>query len=215
MLFGGDGNDFFFGGAGADSHDGGADLDTVSYLASTSGVTLNLQTGGTGGDAAGDTYTNIERIFGTSFDDSIHGSNDDDILLGNGGADYLDGGFGNDTLIGGAGIDSFGYSVENGQADVINGFFVANEVIFILDTFGGESGPADFDSLIAIASDAGANTIFDFGGGNTLTLVGVNIADLSASNFNFDGIPPAAASLNDPDLFAAEMADVFDMDALI
>ena len=88
-------------------------------------------------------------------------------------------------------------------------------MIFILDTFGGESGPADFDSLIAIASDAGANTIFDFGGGNTLTLVGVNIADLSASNFNSDGITPAASSLTHSDLSAAEMVDVFDMDALI
>ena len=88
-------------------------------------------------------------------------------------------------------------------------------MIFILDTFGGESGPADFDSLIAIASDAGANTIFDFGGGNTLTLVGVNIVDLSASNFDFGGIPPATIAPPNSDIIASETIDAFDVDALV
>ena len=216
ILFGGAGNDFFFGGSGADSHDGGTGTDTVSYLASSSGVTVNLQTGGTGGDAAGDTYTNIERIFGTSFDDNIRGSDGNDVLLGNGGDDFIDGGAGNDTLIGGAGIDSFGYSVTQGGADVISGFFVSNEVIYFTENGGGEVGPTSFQDLIDnYASDVGANVIFDIGNGNTLTLVGVNIADLSDSNFDFGGMPPAAEPLNDPDAFAEAPVDVMDMDALI
>ena len=216
ILFGGAGNDFFFGGSGADSHDGGTGTDTVSYLASSSGVTVNLQTGGTGGDAAGDTYTNIERIFGTSFDDNIRGSDGNDVLLGNGGDDFIDGGAGNDTLIGGAGIDSFGYSVTQGGADVISGFFVSNEVIYFTENGGGEVGPTSFQDLIDnYASDVGTNVIFDIGNGNTLTLVGVNIADLSDSNFDFGGMPPAAEPLSDPDAFAEAPVDVMDMDALI
>ena len=217
VMTGGAGNDFFFGGEGADSHDGGADVDTVSYLASSSAVMINMQTGGTGGDAAGDSYTNIERIFGTSHDDSITGSVDDDVLLGNGGADFLDGGMGgNDTLIGGAGIDSFGFSATDGGADVISGFFASNEIIYIYDTFGGENGPENFNDLIdSFASEAGANTIFTFTNGSTLTLTGISIADLSASNFDFSGMPQAGEPLNDPDAFAGGPVDVFDMDALI
>ena len=112
--------------------------------------------------------------------------------MGNGGADFLDGGLGNDTLIGGAGIDSFGYSVSQGGADVITGFFAANEVIYFTENGGGEIGPLSFQDLIDnYASDVGANTIIDIGSGNTLTLVGVSIADLSASNFDFGGMPPA------------------------
>lgn len=215
VMTGGAGNDFFFGGAGADSHDGGDDIDTVSYLASTSGVTVNMQTGGTGGDAAGDTYTNIERIFGTSFDDSIRGSDSDDVLLGNGGADFLDGGLGDDTLIGGAGIDSFGYNMGEGGADVITGFFSSNEVIYLLGVVeDGEFGPFDFEDLIDnFATDVGANTVFDFFNGNTLTLVGLNIEDLSASNFDFSGIPPAQEMLDDL-AFAGVPYEPFDADGL-
>ncbi|MEP3890878.1 MAG: cadherin-like domain-containing protein [Hellea sp.] len=215
MLFGDAGNDFFFGSDGGDTVDGGADFDTVSYLASSSGVIVNLATGGTGGDAAGDSYTNIERILGTSFDDSITGSDGDDVLLGNGGSDFLTGGQGNDSLIGGAGTDSFGYNTDTDGADVISDFF-GGETIFIL---GGNPAFDSFAELQAVASDAGGNVIFDFGGGNSLTIVGRNIADISASDFDFSGTPPAGETLSeplsDPDAFAADIVDVFDMDALI
>ena len=123
---------------------------------------------------------------------------------------------GNDTLIGGAGVDSFGYSVSQGGADVISGFFTANEIIYFTENGGGEVGPFNFQDLIDnYATDVGANTIFDLGGGNTLTLVGLNIADLSASNFDFSGIPPAAIALPDSGAFAGETIDAFDVDALI
>lgn len=188
MLFGGAGNDFFFGSAGGDIMDGEADFDTVSYLASSSGVTVNLQTGGTGGDAAGDSYTSIERVFGTSQSDSITGSDGDNTLLGNGGNDYLEGGQGTDTLIGGAGTDSYGYNTVNSGSDFINGFSPVGEIIYIL---GGDTDFDTFAELMAVGSDAGANSVFDFGSGNTLTIVGQNLADLDASDFDFGGAPPA------------------------
>ena len=45
--------------------------------------------------------------------------------------------------------------------------------------------------------------------------MGVNIADLSASNFDFGGIPPEGEFTESEDIFAGEFVDVFDMDALI
>ncbi|WP_026942865.1 calcium-binding protein [Hellea balneolensis] len=190
ILSGGGGNDFFYGDEGADSHDGGAGIDTVSYLASGEGVTINMQSGGTGGDAIGDTYTNIERVFGSSHDDSLTGSDGNDVLLGYGGVDYLAGGLGNDSLNGGAGIDSFGYNTSSDGADSILGF-TSNETIDILGL------NTDFDTyveLIGAATDSGANVLFNFGNGNTLTIVGMNISDLSSSNFSFEN----PGSANEP-----------------
>ncbi|MEP3891983.1 MAG: calcium-binding protein [Hellea sp.] len=200
ILSGGAGNDFFFGSAGGDSMDGGADFDTVSYLASSSGVIVNLQTGGTGGDAAGDSYVSIERVLGTGQDDSIRGSDGDNTLLGNGGNDYLEGGLGTDTLIGGAGTDSYGYNTTNSGSDFINGFSTAGEIIYIL---GGDAAFDTFAEVMAAGSDAGSNAVFDFGGGNTLTIVGQNLADLDAGDFDFGGTPPAQ-TLIDIDNFAQE-----------
>ena len=209
-LFGGAGNDFFFGSDGGDAIDGGADFDTVSYLASSSGVTVNLVSGGTDGDADGDSYVSIERVFGTRFDDSITGSDGNDVLLGNGGSDYLTGGAGQDTLLGGAGSDSFGYDTTSDGNDFINDFF-GGETIFIL---GGDTAFDTFAELQAVASDAGGNVIFNFGGGNTLTVVGRNLADLDANDFDFGGTPPAAQSLQDPDAFASEPLSFDDVVAL-
>ena len=214
-LDGGGGNDFFFGGAGADYHNGGAGLDTVSYLTSSTGLTINLTGIGSTGDAAGDSFFTIERIFGSGFDDIIIGGADAVTLIGNGGNDYLQGGDENDSLIGGAGVDSYGYDVNGPSSDVILGF-TTNEVVFLL------GGNTDFDTwaeVQAAGTDAGANVIFDFGFGNTLTIVGQNLADLDASNFDFSGTPPSAEPLSDPDAFAADdfedMSGMFDMDALI
>lgn len=164
------------------------------------------------GDAAGDSFASIERIFGSGFDDNLIGDvNNNNVLIGNGGSDYLIGGQGNDTLIGGAGTDNFGYDTANDGADVINDFF-GRETIFIL---GGDPNFDSFAELQAIASDAGSNVIFNFGGGNTLTIVGRNITDLSVDDFNFGGIPPTAVPPADPDTFAADVTEVFNMDALI
>ena len=79
QLVGGSGNDFFDGGGGSDDTlVGGGGSDTVSYLSSALPVGVDLTTGlGSGGDAAGDTLSGIEKVFG---------SGQGDILTGNGGA---------------------------------------------------------------------------------------------------------------------------------
>ncbi|MEM7268930.1 MAG: cadherin-like domain-containing protein, partial [Pseudomonadota bacterium] len=105
QIDGGAGSDKMFGGAGADAYDGGDDTDTLTYTNSGEAVTLNMTTGGTGGDANGDTYANIERLVGTSFNDDITGSGSGDKLYGGDGDDTLSGADGNDFLGGGAGND--------------------------------------------------------------------------------------------------------------
>jgi len=120
------GDDFFIAGAGADTFIGGFGSDTVDYRLSGAGVTVNLATGlGAGGLAAGDLYTGVENVLGSSFvdtligiagfstlagfdgNDSLFGGSSTDSLVGGNDDDYLQGGSGGDSLIGGAGDNDF------------------------------------------------------------------------------------------------------------
>ena len=98
FLEGGVGNDVLIGGAGADILEGGVGYDTVSYETAESGVSVNLTTGFRAGDAAGDTFQNIEQFTGSRFVDHLTGDAGNNIFEGGAGADYLDGEAGNDTL---------------------------------------------------------------------------------------------------------------------
>jgi Ca2+-binding RTX toxin-like protein len=111
-LNGGNGTDTFIGGAGADKMNGGEsdyDHDVVDYSASKAGVAVHLDTGlGTGGDAAGDTYKNIEDIVGSKYDDYLEGDADinGNVIKGGAGNDNIHGNGGYDTLHGDAGNDT-------------------------------------------------------------------------------------------------------------
>ncbi len=73
-LQGGDGNDTLIGGAGNDSLQGGAGTDTADYSSATSAVTIDLTrtnaqvTGGAGTD----TLSSIERVVGSSHNDTFN-----------------------------------------------------------------------------------------------------------------------------------------------
>ena len=106
LLAGLDGDDWLEGGAGADTLDGGDGLDTASYEGSAAGVKVDLALGtGIGGDAEGDTLTNLENASGSGMNDTLLGTSGDNVLTGNGGNDMLWARGGNDTLFGGAGDD--------------------------------------------------------------------------------------------------------------
>src|SRR5262249_9223278 len=106
-------------------HDG---TDEISYLNSTSGVTVRLWYGtGSGGFAEGDTLISIEKVQGSNYHDLIggtypqdwlYGNGGDDILAGHGGNDVLSGGLGNDAVYGGDGSDSI---YGNDGADLLYG----------------------------------------------------------------------------------------------
>jgi Ca2+-binding RTX toxin-like protein len=98
LIQGGIGNDRLVGGAGNDQLIGGAGIDTVDYSSAASGVTAQLNTGAASNDGDGgtDTFSGIENLTGSAFND---------VLLGDGGSNVLRGGAGYDVLIGLAGND--------------------------------------------------------------------------------------------------------------
>ena len=72
LIIGGAGNDLLFGGDGADHFIGGEGFDTVSYADSSEGVFIDLAQGWMStGFANGDTFTGIEAIQGSGFDDVL------------------------------------------------------------------------------------------------------------------------------------------------
>jgi Ca2+-binding RTX toxin-like protein len=88
--------------------DGGTGRDTVSYAGATSAVTIDLRDlANNEGAAAGHTYTSIESLTGSRYDD---------LLMGNGASNFFDGGKGSDYLFGGRGNDI--YVVDN-PGDII------------------------------------------------------------------------------------------------
>ena len=106
-IHGGDGNDSITGGTGADSIDGGTGTDTASYSGATSGVNANLAYGsGSLGEAAGDTFTSVENLTGSGYNDKLAGNAGANSIAGGAGADTIVGGAGNDTIDGGAGDDA-------------------------------------------------------------------------------------------------------------
>jgi Ca2+-binding RTX toxin-like protein len=152
LLDGGNGDDVLEGGGGADTLIGGAGIDTVSYRGASIGVMLNLATGGITNDAAGDTYSGIENVQGSTFGDIIQGNaqaNDiqgfdgDDFLFGGAGNDRINGGNGDDNLRGGAGNDT----LQGGGNDRLTGDdagFVGNDTFVLRDFFSGAVTVTDF-----------------------------------------------------------------------
>jgi VCBS repeat-containing protein len=112
----GAGNDKIYGRGGADTIDGGIGTDTVYFDDATSAISVNLQTGATGGAAAGTILANIEGLVGGAGNDTLTGLSwianylaggpGDDVLAGGAGNDTFDGGTGHDTVYGSAGADS-------------------------------------------------------------------------------------------------------------
>jgi Ca2+-binding RTX toxin-like protein len=116
-LFGEGGNDVLIGGIGGDALDGGLGQDRAQYHQAATGLQADLAASHVNtGEAAGDTYTEIENLFGSNFDDTLSGDDLDNVISGHGGNDTIFGRDGADTLygneaddffIGGLGIDNF------------------------------------------------------------------------------------------------------------
>lgn len=128
-FYGGSGRDYFYASTGSEMFDGGSDgRDAIYYTSSDTNVVVNLTNGwGEAGYAEGDTYKNIERVYGSNFDDvltgdengnHLYGQYGDDNLYGMNGNDLLDGGAGNDAIYGGAGNDTL---MGKSGADVLHG----------------------------------------------------------------------------------------------
>jgi serralysin len=193
-LSGGGGNDYMVGGGGADAFDGGTGEDQVSYQDSTSAIMVDLGAGTAGGDAAGDTFVNVENIYGTGQadtltgdgqDNRLWGANGDDVLNGGGGldrlyggagADTINGGAGNDWFVGGSGADTFEFDPNWGR-DVVSDYEDGIDLI-------------DLSATTLIFADltitqTGADTLISEAGGNTIKLDNTLITDITETDFIF------------------------------
>jgi Ca2+-binding RTX toxin-like protein len=105
-LIGASGDDVLAGGAGVDALDGSAGIDTADYSAAAASVRaqLNTNSASNDGDGGSDTFTSIENLTGSAFNDLLIGAAGANVLRGGLGADTLLGLAGNDVLWGGAGL---------------------------------------------------------------------------------------------------------------
>ncbi|MGO1075572.1 beta strand repeat-containing protein [Inquilinus sp. CA228] len=168
-LRGGGGNDLLRGGAGEDVLDGGAGVDTASYYTGASAVTVTLS-GGTGGDAQGDTLSGIENLTGSNIGgDTLTGGSGANVLSGWGGDDRLYGGAGADRLDGGSGVDFTSYYNSsaavraNLAAGTASGGAAQGDVLASIENVNGSS----FDDTLTGSS--AANALGGLGGRDTLT----------------------------------------------
>jgi Ca2+-binding RTX toxin-like protein len=175
-LTGNTGTDFLYGGAGADAMDGGAGFDYADYSAATAGLTADLGvTANNTGDALGDTYTSIEGIRGSAFDDNLRGNGGNNTLLGGGGNDFLRGRGGADVLNGGAGTDF---------ADYLG---AAAGVTVNLSNPGTNTGDAAGDTFISIEGIRGTGFADSLTGGLAANDVGGEFFYGLAGNDTIDG----------------------------
>lgn len=182
-LLGGDGDDMLVGGSGEDVLVGGDGIDTAAYYDATIGVTVDLYNTEVGADpdaivntgiAYGDVFSSIENVIGSDGNDVLLGDQGDNELVGRDGDDVIRGRRGDDTMEGGGGADTFQFfagfdndTITDFEDDVDEIFFsISMELTSVADA-------------LSHATEVGNNVVFDFGGGNVLTVNDVTIDELN------------------------------------
>jgi len=121
-------------------------------------------------------------LVGTAGNDTLVGSSIADVLSGLAGNDRISGLGGNDQLTGGAGSDTFVFSPGSG-ADIITDFSAGAGVHDVINLLGfGYTGLTD---VLAHTTQTGTDLVINMGGGDSITLMGVNVASLNADDFSF------------------------------
>lgn len=193
LILGGFGSDTLLGGSGGDDFGGGDGFDVVSYADATAAVRIALWNPAFhSGDALGDNIrADVEVVAGSGFNDSLEGSASNNNLRGGGGADRVLGGggddtlwgqAGNDTLTGGAGNDRFVFDAAGG-ADRIVDFIGGPGLSDLINLTGFGAAFDSFAEVTAVASQNGADVIFDFGAGRTFTLANTVLGSIAADDF--------------------------------
>ncbi|WP_422368596.1 Ig-like domain-containing protein [Pelagibius sp.] len=201
-LDGADGTDTLIGGTGADVLDGGTGFDTASYENSAAAVSIDLAgASASGGDAAGDSLSNIEGLVGSDFADSLQGSTAGNKLRGGVGADTLGGAGGADTLLGGLGDDSLS---GGGEDDVLVGGAGADTLAggggSDLASYEGSTGGVSVDLAAGTASggDATGDVLTGIenlaGSGHADSLTGDAVANRLAGRDGDDSLAGGAGS---------------------
>lgn len=120
-----------------------------------------------------------DRIDGGAGHDILNGGAGGDTLIGGAGSDTLDGGAGNDLLTGSSGADTFVFGVRSGH-DTITDFTPGSDRIDLTARSG-----LNFRSLLDDARQSGRDTILRFDDDSRITLKGIDLDELKASDFTF------------------------------
>ncbi|MFV1462742.1 calcium-binding protein [Phaeobacter sp. JH57H2] len=171
-ITGGSGADIIFGGNGDDNLDGSAGNDVIN-----GGAGEDTLVGDDGNDTlrGGDGDDNLQGGNGV---DELRGGAGDDVVNGGAGADMMYVSLGNDTMDGGADDDTFILRDDSG-ATLINGFTTGDK----LNVEG--LGYNDLADVLAIAYQTSAGVVLDIDADTTVTLAGLTLGDLDASDFDF------------------------------
>ena len=144
-----------------DTLDGSNGIDTLTFQAAGSGVAVDLAAGvGTAGIAAGDTYTNFERVIGSNFADTLTGGN---------GASTLQGGAGDDVYFVKAGttlVETAGGGTDTVYSDATYTLAAHLENLFATGTNAINLTGNESDNLI-VGNEAN-NQLIGGGGNDTL-----------------------------------------------
>ncbi|WP_305883677.1 calcium-binding protein [Alsobacter ponti] len=201
-LSGAAGDDTLVGGAGADSLDGGVGLDEASYANATTSVRVDLTSGlGSGGDAEGDTYANIENARGSiTAASTLIGNSGDNVLIGGDANDRMTGGLGADTLIGGAGADYLDGGVGGTGVLRVNATNAATARIADTGVLNNKAFTLSFDlrpngtTNLELSSATGTNNSF------AVSLTGTTLTVATTRNPNVTWTVPATANVYDGNL---------------
>jgi serralysin len=203
VLKGGLGNDWLNGKGGNDTMYGGDDDDTfvvdsindvvveygnqgydkvfstATYFLSNNVETLILKEEGSAINGYGNDSEN--SLYGNSFANKLGGYAGTDYIHAGGGKDTVDGGTGSDYLWGDSGDDTFSFHGNFGE-DWIHDFKAGGDHDIIeLD----HNQFTDFAAVqAAMVQNVGSTTIV-LDANNSISLTGVNVADLQASDFHF------------------------------
>lgn len=187
-VIAGDGRDSVLaGGRGDLDGGGGLEDDLTLRLFKTGNVTVD---GLAGTSSTGVTFDNFEMLTvrrgtaggddtlrGTDGRDSLWGGKGNDVLEGRGGDDDLRGDAGDDRMTGGAGADQFVFS---GGHDTITDYHHGEGDIIILTN---QAFPGGLNLATDAVDTADGVLLSDGSGTNTLLLLGIAKADLSADDF--------------------------------
>ncbi len=186
-LVGGSGDDFLHGFGSHDSLGGGAGNDDLR-----GGFGRDLLNGSSGNDILRG-FEGDDRLFGGGGADTLLGNDGNDSLTGGGGVDRLKGDAGDDTLngrfgddlvTGGAGDDLFEFRQGHGN-DTYDDFVAGAGTDDAIELIAFGTAFDTFAEVIAAASDNGNHTTIDFGGGDSILLLNVVVADLHEDDFLF------------------------------
>lgn len=198
VLYGGDGSDSLIGGAGSDTVYGGNGLDMVSYAGSATGVAVDLGANtGSGGDAAGDKFYEVEGVIGSSGNDTLTGTTGGDILAG-GVGNTSGGSDGADTLYGGQGNDTFLFARGGGQ-DVFYDHVLSGTTYLSAgqDVIEFASGLSLADLIVQTSGNDLLLTIRDTGSADRITIKNWNQTNARIESLKFaDGVNVSIASLS-------------------